>query len=84
MRWYVMYRTWCRWDGYAELKSENVTIDNEAVTMYFVRAKNDQYYSGTTCILQKILYSTGKLRDGRKVPKSQDSDTLLLRCFSLI
>ena len=52
MRWYVMYRTWCRWDGYAELKSENVTIDNEAVTMYFVRAKNDQYYSGTTCTLQ--------------------------------
>ena len=52
MRWYVMYRTWCRWDGYAELKTEDVTIDNEAVTMYFIRAKNDQYYSGTTCTLQ--------------------------------
>ena len=52
LRWYVMFRTWCRWDRYAELKTEDVTIDNEAVTMYFIRAKNDQYYSGTTCTLQ--------------------------------
>ena len=65
---YTMYRSWCWWDGYSRLTSEDIIIEDDSVTISFVRAKNDQYYSGTSCLLPilghnnvmcpKLIYET--------------------------
>ena len=48
---YTMYKAWCRWDGYSNLTSEDVLVEDDAVTIIFSHAKNDQFYCGTTCTL---------------------------------
>ena len=53
-RMWLMYRSWCRFDCYQRLTTNDIHMDNESVTIYFSKAKNDQYYAGSTCTL-KIL-----------------------------
>ena len=68
MKIYTMYRTWCRWDGYSNLTNEDISLDEDSVTVFFVKAKNDQFCAGSSCTLPilgpqhvmcpKLLFST--------------------------
>ena len=51
---FTMYKTWCRWDGYSSLTSDDVLIEGDSVTICFSHAKNDQFYCGSTCTLASL------------------------------
>ena len=82
---YTMYKTWCRWDGYSRLTSEDVIIDDDSVTICFSHAKNDQFYCGSTCTLAILgptnLMCPALLFDSYfKVMKFQKTLPELLNC----
>ena len=67
VRLYTYYKTFCRWDGFQQLTTENITFHEDHVSIEFKRSKNDQFYSGTYSLLAvlpgspycpKLIYST--------------------------
>ena len=54
-RWVVMSFTLCRFDEFKELRALHFTVveDQQAIQVFFPRAKNDQFHNGTLKMLPK-------------------------------
>ena len=63
-RIWFMFRTWCRFDCYQRVTVQDIFIDEDSVSIFFCKAKNDQYYEGSSCTL-KVLG-----RENKFCPKS--------------
>ena len=48
---FTMYKTRCHWDGYSNLTSADMLVEDDTVTIFFSHRKNDQFYCGTNCTL---------------------------------
>ena len=85
MKVYTMYKTWCQFDCYSHLTSDHVIIEDDAVTILFPKAKNDQMYAGTVTLLSvlgdnhprcpKLMFKTYF-----QVMKFQSHETNYLNC----
>ena len=54
IRIFVMYKSWCRFDCYSHLTSNDILFEDDAVVINFPTAKNDQFYAGTMCPLSAL------------------------------
>ena len=50
-RLYTYYKTFCRFDCYQQLTTGDLAFSADHVSIEFKRAKNDQFYAGSICLL---------------------------------
>ena len=62
-RLFLYYKSFCRFDGIKELTTKHLTFFGDHVQLTFPRAKNDQFYSSTVCVLsflpEAVAYCPG-------------------------
>jgi hypothetical protein len=84
VRLYTYYKTFCRWDCYSQLLTKDITFSEDHVQIHFAKAKNDQFYAGTYCLLSYLpdsQYCPGLIyRSYFTVMKFTQIDTEFLNC----
>ena len=54
VRLYTYYKSFCRFDCYSQLTLSDIDFTEDYVQITFVRAKNNQFYSGSYCLLSNL------------------------------